>query len=56
MDDPSSKNDTSVDQIVEKKRSTLERLHLGFIAKLIGRGQYASDEEHEFKTDNDLLI
>ena len=33
-----------------KKQSTLEKFHLGFIAKLIGRdknGNYASEEEHE---------
>jgi len=29
---------------VAKRKSTLERLHLGFIARLIGR-TYASDEE-----------
>lgn len=31
--------------LVEPRRSTLERLHLGFIARLIGRRGYASDEE-----------
>ena len=30
-----------------KKKSTLERLHLGFIARLIGRGGYASADEDE---------
>lgn len=34
----------------EKRKSTLERLHLGFINKLLGRGSYASDEE-ELKTE-----
>lgn len=29
---------------VRRERSTLEKLHLGFIARLIGR-DYASDEE-----------
>ena len=29
-----------------RRKSTLERLHLGFIARLIGRG-YASEEEEK---------
>ena len=29
----------------EKRKSTLEKLHLGFINRLLGRGSYASDEE-----------
>lgn len=39
---------------VEPSKSTLERLHLGFIARLIGRRGYASDEESKTPAIADL--
>ena len=37
--------------ISEKRKSTLEKLHLGFIAKLMGRGTYASSGEEADEDD-----